>query len=90
MTREQLQTWLKWLTEVVLPAALAGDNLGYAKRVKQHIADIRWRLAPSKFPRPAPSCGWSKPYFAHGEVCPKQHPHCQAQFDRWDKAVKDG
>lgn len=93
MNREELNRYRDWLALVVIP--------GYEKRARQHrqrdvdwleaiarasnqIADIDWRLETEP-PRPAPECGWRRPYSEHGETCPKNTPQCRRAFAKWNE-----
>lgn len=85
MTDNEFLTFrVLWLEECIVlfeasnqPTSWKRDSI---KRTHQQIADIQWRLECDP-PRPAPSCGWKKPFADHGDRgCPKNDTRCALQY----------
>ncbi len=64
--RTMLTEHLDWLHNDVLPGFERRHDTESIRRTLQQIDNIQWRLDTGK---PAPMCGWKKPYREHPDDC---------------------
>lgn len=64
--RAMLEQYLEWLLTRVIPGYERRHDGESVRQAQQQVDDIRWRLETGK---PAPMCGWKKPYREHPDDC---------------------